>query len=64
MSDTKFHASEVSCSEEEDFFNILFVYLWFKPRLPKGRSFCTQEPLSEQVLYSAKATYQISSTGA
>ena len=32
MSDIKFQASESSGSEEEDFFNIFYVFLWLKSK--------------------------------
>ena len=34
MLHTKFPASKPSNSEEEDFFNIFYVFLWFEPRTP------------------------------
>ena len=36
MLHTKFQASELSGSEEEDCFNSFYVFLWFKPRTPLG----------------------------
>ena len=34
---TKFQSLEPSSSEEEVFFSIFYIFLWFKPRTPLGR---------------------------
>ena len=56
MIHTKVQAAKPSGSEEEDFFNIFYVFLWFEHKIPGEGLSCILGPSFEQNWLLGNAT--------